>query len=206
MEPHQDEQITCTSCGTSFVFPADMAAARAARGMTTPPTLCKPCWREKKAKEEPNAGGARQRGEQNAEPRPPRRPHDERSNRPRPVRYTGDVNEYRSPMADPHFPSHAGYGRPGHHGGLRNRSAQGSVQGDGNYRAPSFRDQPSRDEQGRSSAPRQTPRNTFGPRPASGPSYPITCATCGAKATVPFKPNENQKVFCRACYRSEKPT
>lgn len=196
MESHQDEQLICAACGTSFVFPAELAAARKERGITTPPTHCKACWREKKAKE--NAS----KDEQNAEHAPtrgaPRRPlgGGERGHRPRPVRYTGDVNEYRSPMQDPHFPSHGAYARP-HYGRPRGRTGQD----DRNYRAPSFRD-----EQPQALGPRQTPRSGAPARQQNGPSYPITCAACGAKATVPFKPNENQKVFCRACYRAEKPS
>lgn len=192
MEPHQDEQLTCAACGTSFVFPAEIAAARKERGIDTPPTHCKACWREKKAKE--NAGKEDRGAERGPDRNAHRRPAGERDRRPRPVRFTGDVNEYRSPMADPHFPSYPTYARS-HHGRGRPRTGND----DRNYRSPAFRD-----EQPQALGPR--PSGGASARPQGGPSYPITCAACGAKATVPFKPNEGQRVFCRACYRAEKPT
>jgi CxxC-x17-CxxC domain-containing protein len=32
----------------------------------------------------------------------------------------------------------------------------------------------------------------------------VTCAGCGAKTTVPFKPTEGRPVYCRDCYRSRR--
>lgn len=163
MDQPKDEQITCASCGSSFLFTAAEAAARAERGHTSPPPLCKPCWRARRAK--PDAA--------RKEPRPPRaaaaRP-------PRQARYTGDVNEYRSPMPDPHFGASPSY---------RNAPARATGQrreGDG---AP---------------APRHAPRN------ARERGFPITCAACGQAAVVPFQPAQGQKVYCRTCFRAEKPT
>ncbi len=34
-----------------------------------------------------------------------------------------------------------------------------------------------------------------------GVEYPILCAECGAEATVPFVPREDQLVYCDECYR-----
>jgi CxxC-x17-CxxC domain-containing protein len=41
------------------------------------------------------------------------------------------------------------------------------------------------------------------PRPEK-PSYPITCAQCGAASEVPFKPQEGREILCRDCYRAKK--
>lgn len=44
------------------------------------------------------------------------------------------------------------------------------------------------------------------PRPARAdrPSFPITCAQCGAASEVPFKPQEGREILCRDCYRAKK--
>ena len=34
--------------------------------------------------------------------------------------------------------------------------------------------------------------------------HEATCSECGAKTTVPFKPDPERPVFCRDCYRSRK--
>lgn len=192
MEQHRDEQITCASCGTSFLFSAADASARAERGLTKPPTLCKECWREKKAKSAPSGDAPRGDAQQN---RPPRRHGEGRDHRPRPTRFTGDVNEYRSPMADPHFASYPSYGRRTFHPAGQTPRPR-VARDDGNYRAPSG------GQQGQPRGPR--PSGSHGPSRSHG--FPITCAACGTSATVPFKPNENQKVYCKTCYRAEKPT
>jgi CxxC-x17-CxxC domain-containing protein len=41
-------------------------------------------------------------------------------------------------------------------------------------------------------------------RQAERPSYPITCAQCGAASAVPFKPQEGREILCRDCYRARK--
>ncbi len=35
-------------------------------------------------------------------------------------------------------------------------------------------------------------------------SFEITCAECGAKDTVPFKPRGDKAVLCRNCFRKQK--
>lgn len=35
-------------------------------------------------------------------------------------------------------------------------------------------------------------------------SFDVTCAGCGEKTTVPFKPTEGRPVYCRDCYRSRR--
>jgi CxxC-x17-CxxC domain-containing protein len=96
---HRDEQLVCSDCGESFVFTAAEAAFYEERGLRAPPKRCKACRAARKT----------------AGPR--------RSGAPR---YTGDVNEYRSPMQDTSYSSPSGGRRDG-----RGRN-------DGNYRAPSF--------------------------------------------------------------------
>lgn len=170
MEQHRDEPITCASCGSSFTFPAADVAARAERGISSLPTLCKPCWREKRSKSGgPRGGKPRAQGERSAPAQATAAPLERAARRPHaPARYTGDVNEYRSPMPDPHFSSYPSY-------------------------AP----------RARGAAPDRGGRFSSGPR---GRSFPITCAACGAAATVPFKPIQGQKVYCRTCFQAEKPS
>ncbi len=191
-QPKDDEEIVCASCGVTFVFTAAAAAARAERGNTTKPTMCKPCWRAKASNGERRNfdAPARSPAQHGRAPQRPTQPNGWG------YRTTGDVNEYRSPMADPHFPT--AHHPQGRRGGW----------GDGNYRAPSFQNEqrsgtrfPSRDR-----APAN--RNLEGEpaRMRSHVSTNVTCNACGTSATVPFKPNEGQKVYCQACYRAEKPT
>jgi CxxC-x17-CxxC domain-containing protein len=35
-------------------------------------------------------------------------------------------------------------------------------------------------------------------------SYEITCAGCGKKDSIPFKPVEGRQLFCRVCFKSMK--
>ena len=199
MEQPKDEEIICASCGVTFVFAAAAAAARAERGITTPPTMCKPCWRA--------------RASSNNERRNPDRPshtprHGHGPRQPSQTgawghRSTGDVNEYRSPMPDPHFAGHTS--RSGW--SMQPAFSRRGPSGDGNYRAPSSHN----DRRG--GTPRPNRERLAADRPQSGPartrsrtSTDITCAACGTASTVPFKPAEGQKVYCRACFQAEKPT
>ncbi len=36
-------------------------------------------------------------------------------------------------------------------------------------------------------------------------SYEVTCAGCGIRTTVPFKPTKDRPVYCRDCFRSRRP-
>lgn len=199
MEQPKDEEIVCASCGVTFVFSAAAAEARAERGLTTKPTMCKPCWRAKASSGEGRGADGPSRGPRQGSG--PRRHHPVGNWEPRNT--TGDVNEYRSPMPDPHFggqPARSGWSmKPGF-------SRRGPAS-DGNYRAPSFQNdkhhgapRPHRDRNapGRSSPAQDRSR----PRVSTD----ITCAACGTASSVPFKPAEGQKVYCRACYQAEKPS
>jgi len=199
MEQPKDEEIVCASCGVTFVFSAAAAEARAERGLTTKPTMCKPCWRAKASSNERNnpEGAART----------PRHGHGHGPRRNNPTgtwsqRSTGDVNEYRSPMPDPHFAGQTSRGG----WSLKPAFSRRGPGGDGNYRAPSFQN----DKQG--GAPRPNRDRPAGPRQQANAgrarnrtSTDITCAACGAASTVPFKPAEGQKVYCRTCFQAQKP-
>lgn len=200
MEQPKDEDIVCASCGVTFVFSAAAAAARAERGITTPPTMCKPCWRA-------NASSNERRGS-DASSRTPAR-HGRAPRQPNQNgggwggRSTGDVNEYRSPMPDPHFAGHTSRGWS-----LKPTFSRRGPSSDGNYRAPSFHNdkhngalRPNRERPGAGRASAAAPE-----RQRNRMSTDITCAACGAAATVPFKPAEGQKVYCRTCFQAEKPT
>lgn len=199
MEQPKDEEIVCASCGVTFVFSAAAAAARAERGLTTKPTMCKPCWRANASNDErrtPNGPSRTSRHNGG-----PRKQHSEGTWS---QRSTGDVNEYRSPMPDPHFA-----GQQTSRGGwsMKPTFSRRGPAGDGNYRAPSFQN----DKRGGAPRPPRDPssaqRYPSNPeRSRSRTSTNITCAACGAASTVPFKPAEGQKVYCRACFQAEKPT
>jgi CxxC-x17-CxxC domain-containing protein len=110
-------------------------------------------------------------------------------------RYTGDVNEYRSPMQDsssPYMNSWPAASAQRPRGGAVHRD-------DGNYRAPSFIGERRAAAASRDAAPeRRAPRTR--------PTFSITCKSCGAEGQVPFKPVEGRDVFCQACYRARKPS
>lgn len=101
MEQHRDEHIACADCGASFLFSASEAAVFAERGLASP-KRCKDCRRARKER----APGHDHSGAVHARPGGQRGP----GTRPR---YTGDVNEYRSPMQDSYSPVPAFAGRRG---------------------------------------------------------------------------------------------
>ena len=240
MSIQRDEQITCADCGQTFLFSAAEAAFYAEKNLAAPPKRCKEC---RPAPTErggarpsggfggpPHGGGRRpeggrggyqgggqrggyqgaggQRGGyQGGGGRPERGPQ-------RPAQYTGDVNEYRSPMQDPSYAPQPSFGRAP-------PRARAGYQVDGNYRAPSFGGDAGRPGgQRRPPRPERAPRPDRGfgggapglerpesqPRPKNhGAMFDITCNTCGAQAQVPFKPIEGREVFCQPCYRARKP-
>jgi CxxC-x17-CxxC domain-containing protein len=204
MEQHRDEHIVCASCGTSFLFSAAEAAVYAERKLAAPPKRCRDCRRARKEQQgRPDGGAPRARAPQQSGyaqvrsaggQRPPARS----DGRPRVPRYTGDVNEYRSPMQDAYSGVSPGWSAPSQ----SYRSRGGPVaRDDGNYRAPSFggerRPAPSRIASAAAVAEPRAPR--------SRPMFSITCKSCSAEGQVPFKPVEGRDVFCQACYRARKP-
>src|SRR5262245_43665261 len=110
MEHHRDERIVCGDCGSSFLFSAGEAAVFAERGLAAP-KRCKECRLARKGRTPSPMGAA---------PAPRRHGHaplrgERRGGAPR---YTGDVNEYRSPMQDRFDPALAyGGGSMGLRGG-----------------------------------------------------------------------------------------
>lgn len=50
-------------------------------------------------------------------------------------------------------------------------------------------------------------RGGFGGGGGRGPrqDFAATCAACGAQTTVPFKPTEGRPVYCRDCFRANRP-
>jgi CxxC-x17-CxxC domain-containing protein len=187
MEQHRDEQIVCAMCGASFVFSAAEAAVYTERGLA-PPKRCRECRRARKE----------QRGQQDdAQRRVHDRGLDARAVRPRAPRYTGDVNEYRSPMPDAY--AGAAWSAPPRARGPR------VLHDDGIYRAPSF----GGESAARHAAPRGEPPRRAGAGPGarqsqSRPMFSITCKSCGSEGQVPFKPIEGRDVFCQTCYRARK--
>lgn len=243
MENHRDEHIACADCGASFLFSAAEAAVFEERGLAAP-KRCKDCRRARKDRNQ--SGGAPARG-----PRGPRNGqpgHDAAARGPRPnggrprmgqggprggdgqrgaprygtPRYTGDVNEYRSPMQDGGWQaSHNVYRAPaGGNGWQQQQQPRAPRRGgpgvyrhdDGQYRAPSGHvDGPQ--SYGRQDRPRRpAPGNGNGNGNEAGPrrrpqgeTFSITCDSCGTRAEVPFKPAEGREVFCQPCYRARKP-
>jgi CxxC-x17-CxxC domain-containing protein len=130
MEQHRDEQIDCADCSASFVFSAAEAAVFAERGLAAP-KRCKNCRRARKERAASGPRpylGARPAGEGRWNGASASRGAGSQGARygAPPRRYTGDVNEYRSPMQD------AFSGSPY---GMTPRAAA-PWQGSGEYRTP----------------------------------------------------------------------
>lgn len=133
MEQHRDEHIDCADCGASFVFSADEAAVFVERGLAAP-KRCKECRRARKERAangaQPGSAPGFSRGNGAAGNGAAGNGYRGRPAAPRhgapPRRYTGDVNEYRSPMQD---------GFSGSPYGLGPRSAAPRQQS-GEYRSP----------------------------------------------------------------------
>jgi CxxC-x17-CxxC domain-containing protein len=225
MENHRDEHIVCADCGASFLFSAGEATVFQERGLAAP-KRCKDCRRARKDRASadsrgprpprPHAGGFQNGAHDAGPPRGPRADGGPRARggfrngavRSGPPRYTGDVNEYRSPMQDGNSwqqPQWQGYGarpagwqQPQPQQRAPRRGGPGIYRHD-EYRAPSGQaeglaraDRPRRD----GGAPRNRPQAEM---------FSITCNSCGVAAEVPFKPAEGREVFCQACYRARKP-
>lgn len=60
----------------------------------------------------------------------------------------------------------------------------------GEYRSPAFREYDVASDPTRSQSRR--------------PTYPATCAQCGAETQLPFRPIEGKEYYCRDCYRARK--
>jgi CxxC-x17-CxxC domain-containing protein len=253
MENHRDDHIVCADCGASFLFSAGEAAVFQERGLAAP-KRCKDCRRARKERTQGGEGGARgprpafgggggggwNGGGRDAAPRGPRpdggRPRmgSGAGRGPAPQfgapRYTGDVNEYRSPMADGGWQPAAAQGNrpPAQQGNgwqprpPRRQGGPGVYRhDDGQYRAPSGQtdgfprgdslprgDSFARGDRARAAAP--APAASAAPAAAArrrpqAETFSITCSSCGVSAEVPFKPAEGREVFCQACYRARKP-
>lgn len=236
MDQYRDEHINCADCGAAFLFSAGEAAVFAERGLASP-KRCKDCRRARKERgqQQPSFDGG---GNGYARSGPPQGgPRDFRGGSPRPQgrpdgggysnsygnsaarspRYTGDVNEYRSPMQDNGYAaspapwSDGGYApraprRPAPGGprpGPRFQGGPPAWQNDGQYRAPSTQHDHHQDAGS---------YDCGGPPPGAAPRrrpqaemFSITCNSCGIQAEVPFRPAEGRDVFCQACYRARKP-
>jgi CxxC-x17-CxxC domain-containing protein len=204
MEQHRDEQIVCADCGEAFVFSAGEAALFAERNLASP-KRCKACRRARKDLRAAEGAGGRGNGRPvhaGGHGGPPRgAPRGPGRGGP-PQRYTGDVNEYRSPMQDRSFtaPSWPRAEDPPRRA-PRRPASPAPWSSDGVYRAPST-----------FHGDRAGNVQPHGPRPHAGPRhrapselFHITCSACGAQAEVPFQPAEGRDVFCQPCYRARRP-
>ncbi len=222
MEQHRDEQIECADCGAAFIFSAAEAAVFADRALAAP-KRCKDCRRARKERAASEARGGRPQAFSATHAAPGgARPQGGRYGAP-PRRYTGDVNEYRSPMADsfsaapygrtargsenrpamtaprnPRATRGASFGHPQTAGGIAPRTTGPYSQSRSAARDAESPHRPGVEEHGGSRA--QPARR----RPQAAMSA-ITCDACGAQAEVPFKPAEGREVYCPACYRTRRP-
>lgn len=216
-----DQHIVCSDCGSSFLFSAAEATVFEDRGLASP-KRCKDCRRARKERGAGDGGNGRGRGaftpaRTGNGSSPARRPRESfgasNANRAPARGYTGDVNEYRSPMQD------TGYSPPAFRGVAPAPAGRGARRvgpprwnDDGNYRAPSShvdgghnfgdnrRPQAAVPSASKAAASTPTPR-----RRPQAEMFSITCNSCGAQSEVPFKPAEGRDVYCQACYRARKP-
>jgi len=174
---HTDQEIACVDCDVTFLFSAAEAAFFAERELAVP-RRCRACRSARKRRQASRqaAGGPQSRSPRTSSPRDS--PPDSPDVSPRRPRYTGDVNEYRSPMPDPAFPRYTPQGHP--------QADRGEAAGG---------------EAGRTDANRRPAGNRRRPRARS---FAITCQACGADAEVPFRPREGREIFCSTCYRARK--
>jgi CxxC-x17-CxxC domain-containing protein len=227
MEEHRDEHLTCAECGAPFVFGADEAAVFAQRGLA-PPKRCKDCRRARKARPQGGRGGPT---DQAARPGRSRGGSWQAGARPRVPRYTGDVNEYRSPMQDSFAAASWNVGSWNGSGEYRSpmedRGNRGNARNGNHPNGQGSGGRPRATHGGHHEAPRDAPRPPVkarvaaaSPGPAVGPGegggkgarrrrgpaekFAITCASCGAQAEVPFEPAEGREVFCPSCYRARR--
>jgi CxxC-x17-CxxC domain-containing protein len=154
MEQQRDEHIPCADCGASFVFSASEAAVFAERGLT-PPKRCKECRRARKDRATQGGGSGGPAPRHGA-------PH----------RYTGDVNEYRSPMGDTFTGSP--YGAPARGGAWQSPGEYRSPMPDGNLRRLDGDRRPA------GASPRAPRDGNF--RAGPGRSGPVRSAPGGARA------------------------
>lgn len=230
MENIRDERIECVSCGNSFIFSAAEAERFLERGLSTPPRRCHDCRRARKEQQQRDGGFQRSGGPRYGESRfqgdsrPYRQDSTARGYRPRNPSYTGDVNEYRSPMGMGHSGSggqrqhsmggSSEYRSPmtGNSGGAR--PFERSWNGD-SYQRPQtsgYGNGGSRYYQGggyggMSRGPRapRAYRNPDDVDMSPRQMYSITCKSCGVESQVPFRPDEGRDVFCQPCYRARRP-
>jgi len=208
MEQHRDEHIQCADCGASFIFSAAEAAVFAERALAAP-RRCKDCrrLRKERAASEAQAGGRRPGFSPNAAPpamHPSARPQAGRYGAPPPRRYTGDVNEYRSPMADSFTASPHGMNARG--GEYRTPMTEGPRPPRvGRPRLTGFPTPQARTSHGNAAVVATPPSAKSERRRPQAEMSAITCDSCGAQAEVPFKPAEGREVFCPTCYRARRP-
>ena len=145
--------VVCEGCGVTFVL-SEFAHSRreSLEPEQRPPLLCSLCRAERRQTRAQEASGE--------------------------TKFTGDPNEYRSPM-DVRAPD--GPARRGRRRSVR-RGDQGASDG-------------AKHREGE--RPRRRRRRNAG---GSRVLYPAVCAKCGASTHVPFQPSKWQPVYCRACY------
>jgi CxxC-x17-CxxC domain-containing protein len=119
-----DQQITCSECGDTFVFTAAEQAFYAEKQLASPPKRCKACRQARKASRGDARGGGGFGG------RDARGGGGQPSSRG-PRRFTGDVNEYRSPMSGGHSGGFDSRGQGGQSGGDFRRREGGPRGGGG---------------------------------------------------------------------------
>lgn len=104
--------------------------------------------------------------------------------------YTGDVNEYRSPMACDFPAGRNPYGRNPY-----GRNPYGRKPNDQRGHREANRNPSAQQEKNLGARTQHQPRRA---------EFVAVCANCGATAHVPFEPSRFQQVLCRACHRENR--
>ncbi len=199
-----DQHITCSECGSSFVFTEAEQKFYDTKGLAGPPKRCKACRQARKAAEAARGGGGRKGGRDEASPWAPRargpeargsgHPTRDRAPAPREAtggwgRMGGDDRPRRPERARPEAarPERArrevrevepGGFRPRRPGKSSAKSATGKVE------------------------PATSPAAAKQKKKAERQKFDVTCVQCGAATQVPFKPIEGRDIFCQPCYRA----
>ncbi len=224
-----DQQITCSDCGSPFVFTASEQQFYESKGLSGPPKRCKPCRVARKSADggrpTHGASGAKPGGWGRPAPRDGGSYDRPRGDAPRPPRGDGGWAprgrpDGAAPRAFDRSRAPAGRGdarppfRAREGGGYPRAAPQPGPASVGDRSRLEVREAPRGEFRPRSQrglpvgvpppAPRAEPAARPPKKKKERPKYDVTCNQCGAAAQVPFEPIAGRDIFCQPCYRARR--